>query len=60
MKKKFLQALVGRKKYMQHKYNRKLMGKKREKNILPTRLLEKKRALDSKTRATTKASFSQF
>ena len=29
LKKKFLQALVGRKKYMQHKYNRKLMGKKK-------------------------------
>ena len=27
---------------MQHKCNRKLMGKKGKKNILPTRLLEKK------------------
>ena len=26
---------------MQHKYNRKLMRKKREKNIMPTRLLDK-------------------
>ena len=41
LKKKILQALVGRKKSMQHKCNRKLMGQK-GKNILPTRLLEKK------------------
>ena len=34
---------------MQHKCNRKLMGKKEKKNILPTRLLEKKILDDQKS-----------
>ena len=41
-KKKKEKILSEEKNCMQHKCNRKLMGKKREKNILPTRLLETK------------------
>ena len=48
LEKKFLQALVRRKNCMQHKCNRKLMGK-RGKNILPTRLLEKNILDDQKS-----------
>ena len=41
--------LTEEKNWMQHKCNRKLMGKKREKIILPTRLLEKKILDDQKS-----------
>ena len=49
LEKNFLQALVGRKKLHAAQCNRKLMGKEREKNILPTRLLEKKIRDDQKS-----------
>ena len=49
LKKNFLPALVGRKKLHAAQINRELMGKKREKNILPTILLEKKILDDQKS-----------
>ena len=53
LKKISCKRLSEEKNSLQQKCNRNLIGKKREKNILPTGLLEKKKTLDDQKSTTT-------